>query len=372
MLKFKTMLVTTVIISLVLLGFVSYSNAIEIETLGPRNGSHVATQAYNQYLMHIEYVRTDVAYSRIEWYVDDVLRETSSGDGVKREDTYQPWHLTGNDAGTDYVIKAIAYPWVGDGSDSDSFTLTVITPFEIADMSPSYGSYEMSNYSNWSHTARVRTSEPFSSVVWSVDGAVEHTTTGDGTTTVASFSPYTLTGSVIGETHEIKAVAHINGGGSDTDTYTLTVYKPEIDSSIKKLGVSGHAELSKQYYSHPYINIDCYAYAYNSSNTDHPRRGFYEFKHEVTGPNINVTKTEEEEAALGQIIPRGSSYGPFTSSTLSISIADGEVGQSYTSNASVKLEVNGEILFENWDGNWRFGRITEKWSASNSASYIRE
>ena len=372
MLKFKTMLVATVIFSLVLLSFVSYSNAIEIEAMGPRNGSYEATQTYNQYVTHIEYVRTDVAYSRIEWYVDDVLKETSSGDGVKTEATYQPWHLIGSDAGTDYVIKAIAYPWEGDGSDSDSFTLTVILPFQIVDMSPSYGSYDISNYTNWSHTARVRTSEPYYCISWYVDGVYQETSWGDESTTEATFSPYTLSGNLRGEEHEIKAYAYMMGGSSDTDSYTLTVYTSEIYSNTKELGVYGWAELSRQYYSHPYINVDCNVYAYNSSNTDRKRRGSYEFTHEVTGANINETKTEKEEAALGQVIPKGGSYGTHYSNNLSISIENGESGQVYTSNASVKLEARGEILLEGWDGRWRWGRITEEWPVSNSESFTRE
>lgn len=119
-------------------------------------------------------------------------------------------------------------------------------------------------------------------------------------------------------------------------------------------------------------NVDCNVYAYNSSNTDRKRRGSYEFTHKVTGSNINETKTEKEKAALGQVIPKGGSYGTHYFNNLSISIENGESGQVYTSNASVKLEARGEILIEGWDGRWRWGRITEEWPVSNSESFTRE
>ena len=164
---FKVYLIATVITTFMLLGFVGIVDAIEIEEIGPTDGSNETTQGYNQYLEHTEYVKTDVAYSRIEWYVDDVLKETTSGDGVKTEATFHPWFLIGSDAGTDFVIKAIAYPWEGEGSDTDSFTLTVFVPFQIVTMRSNDGSYEDYNYGDaqgiW-HLAYLTTSEPYYTV----------------------------------------------------------------------------------------------------------------------------------------------------------------------------------------------------------------
>ena len=139
--KFKITLIAAAIASFVLLGFVSSSNAIVITQMVPTDGSYEPVQYYNQYLDHTEKVITDVPYSRIEWYVDDQLKGTTTGDGVKTEAVYQPYHLIGSAEGTAYEIEAIAYPWEGDGSDTDSFILTVYKADIIEEMRSSDGTY---------------------------------------------------------------------------------------------------------------------------------------------------------------------------------------------------------------------------------------
>ena len=83
MFKFKTLIVALLLTFLMLAGFVNSSDAIEITNLSPTDGKYKVTRGWNQYLKHTVTVVTDQPYSRVEWYVDDVLKETTSGDGVK-------------------------------------------------------------------------------------------------------------------------------------------------------------------------------------------------------------------------------------------------------------------------------------------------
>ena len=314
-------------------------------------GSYEITQEYNQYLYHYEKVVTDVAYSRVEWYVDDVLRETTSGDGVKTEATFQPWFLIGSIPGTDYEIKAIAYPWVGEGSDTDSFTLTVYQIFEILEMRPadwSASSYEAYSYGGYmNHTAYVKTSHPYFNIGWAVDWEITYTTHGDGDTTETSLAFYTLPGDIKGKTYTITASAVANRADNqgnlpmDIKSYELTVYEPIIRTDVEGGGdpnlpnVNGHAELTRFYKSGSDVVVDWYVSAYY--NGDNPP-GFYN----VTTEFKNTIQDFWGPGAHKQAPPVGDEAGPsgFLSADNRSFVESGSISNSLVGGADDEFGYN--------------------------------
>lgn len=141
---------------------------------------------------------------------------------------------------------------------------------EIEELTPYYTETTFDGNRNWNYVY-IKTNTPY---IW-----IEYYVTqndnrewadeswGDTVTTEAYFAPWWLRGSVTGETYEIEVVANALDENfnilSDSKSYTLTVFEPIIEEGYKKLGVWGRAKLSRQYYSHPYVDIDCYVSAYN-------------------------------------------------------------------------------------------------------------
>ncbi len=290
--KFQTTLIASAI-TLCLFSFVGISDAINIEQMAPTDGSYEVTQIYNRYLVHTEMVKTDVPYSRIEWYVDNVLRETSSGDGIKTEATFQPYFLSGSAAGTDYVIKAIAYPWDGDGSDTDFFTLTVFLPFQIVKMRPVYAS---DYYYNWrggeSHRTYVETSEPYMSVDWYLDGIYQYTSLGNNvfTSVEFTFSGPNLFGSITGETHPLMAKVWYKDVNGDfafvTESYDILIYKPIVEHRTSDEGIIFMAAINRHFYENGSIIATHQVGAYTPTG-----KGIltYRYKREVTYPDGTKT-----------------------------------------------------------------------------------
>jgi hypothetical protein len=207
------------------------------------------------------------------------------------------------------------------------------------------------------HIADVETDEPYFLVDWYVNEVLQTTSLGDGSTTDATFClPDPVSGSVRGETYTIKATAESwDGEETDSRSYTVTVYDPIIVSGTKtNTGVWGYSRLSRQYLSGTTIDIDCYVYASNS--TDLVREGFYRFRHTVSGPGVNVSRLQEhihEDPEEDDIAANGGTYGPYDSSSLSISIAGAESDQHYTSDAYVRLVVSGQKNGEHVEDHWK-------------------
>lgn len=354
MLRIKNFLITPIVF-LALFSFAGISYAIDIMELTPQGDDYEPIQNYNQYLEHNVYMLTDGPFSRVEWYVDDVLKETTSGDGVKTEATFQPWFLIGSDAGTDFEIKAIAYEWDGDGSDTDSFTLTVFLPFQIVKMKSDDGSYEDYNYGYsqgiW-HLAYVETSEPYYMVQWYVDDVYKETDFGDDVKTGAYFWPYWLPGDIRGETYTIKAEVFVNNDAdspNDTDFYDLTVYAPIFTSTVetppqKNPGVSGYAELTRQYYDGNNISIDCYVVASNPADTR--CKAWSRFRHTLTG-RVAIERDDPINAD-GITAPQPIGYYSRSESLTHQSIGTIDENQRLTSNAYIRLVVNGPGGEDHW------------------------
>ena len=124
--------------------------------------------------------------------------------------------------------------------------------FEIVEMYPRPGEYTEEYRGYLNHTAYVKTSEPYYTVEWYVDDVYQNSSYGDSNNpiTEAYFSPYWLEGSIDGTTYTIKAVAYSMDANTliNTDSYTLTVYRPtyvpKVDAHIgANTGVSGEATI---------------------------------------------------------------------------------------------------------------------------------
>ena len=208
----------------------------------------------------------------------------------------------------------------------------------------------------------MRTDEAYFLVGWYVNGVWKTTSLGSDSTTEAYFSPDPLSGSLSGTTYEIKAVAQPwnEGTENDSDSYTITVYEPKIDSGTgTNTGVWGIAKLSRQYYSHPNITMVGYVYAYN--DTGRPYTGFARFKHHVDGPGVHL-RTERDKPELS-FSGNGGTYGSYPES-ISHSIENGTSGQRYTSWAYIRLKASGH--------NANNIAVEDDWFVENSVSFMRQ
>ncbi len=244
------------------------------------------------------------------------------------------------------------------------------------------GIYEDYNYGYsqgiW-HLACVKTSKPYYSVEWYIDGVHQKSSYGDSDNNEveAYFWPYWLNGTLKGTKYTIKAIAYSMDANAVmvTDSYTLTVYQPKIREGYKKTDVLGYAELTRQYYKHPYISIDCYVSAYNHGISELDRYRFYRFRHQVTGPNVNKLVWDEPEGLSK--IKKDERYGPYTSANsikdFSISIDEGIQEREYTSIAYVKLEVRGDVWVRNPGRLLLHKQYTiDNWDAGNTETFTRE
>ena len=116
--------------------------------------------------------------------------------------------------------------------------------------------------------------------------------------------------------------------------------------------IYGHAELSRHYYSHPYVVVDWYVYA----NTSY--KGKEKWKFNVTTEFKNTVKNfyncQVDKEALGSH-PSGTltkENRTFSkSSSIYNSIEDGEPGVSYECEAYITIEVDDG---RNPDSDWHF------------------
>ena len=131
MLTRKTFSVTLASVTLCLF-CIGSSNAFEIVTMNPSNGSTVKVDSSSGYTYHSASVTTSEAFSVVEWKVDQVLKLTTNGDGNKTADYFCPDPISGNLNGEEYTIEVVAKLLNDDGeveeSDSASYTLKVFSP----------------------------------------------------------------------------------------------------------------------------------------------------------------------------------------------------------------------------------------------------
>ena len=357
----------TAITFLILLGFVGISDAIEILEMRPEDGNLSPIRISGDCLYHRTYVKTSQPYASVDWYVDGVYVGASVGDlcHLKIEAYFSPYWLTGSVEGTSYTIKANARPLPNDPdgfvSDTESYELTVYSPFEIVEMKSTDGSYEDYNYENqqgdrdlrgiW-HLAYLETSEPYHTVKWYINDVLEETSFGNinNPRYEAYFSPYWLPGSLRGTTYEIKAVASFTEDGpTATDSYGLTVYAPKFTRTAEVIpqnnpDVSGYVELTRQYYDGENITIDCKVVAYNFISLG--CKAYSRFKHALTG-RMTIERDHPIDAE-GILVPQPIGHYLHSDSLSHPNI--GEIGEDerLVSQAYVRLVVNSFNGEDNW------------------------
>ena len=81
----KTLSVTSVVL---LIGFVGSSSAFEIVEMKSTYGTYSYSSS-SGYITHYAQVETDPDFKKVEWYVDNVKKSTTEGDG---EDTFAYFH----------------------------------------------------------------------------------------------------------------------------------------------------------------------------------------------------------------------------------------------------------------------------------------
>lgn len=114
--------------------------------------------------------------------------------------------------------------------------------FEIVEMTSDTYEYTQSVDTYPYHFAHVKTSDPYYSVEWYVDGVYKKSSYGERNNPKfdAYFYPFPIDGSITGQNYTIKAVAYPmddedpNGTTNATESYTLTVFQP-ITETHKRL-----------------------------------------------------------------------------------------------------------------------------------------
>ena len=106
MFRIKSILIAIAMIcSLLLIGIVNNSEAFEIIDFP----SDLEAQSWGGYSMYSAYLKTDVPYLWVEWWIGDTLVDIEWGDGTKTQSYYSPNDLTpGHVQGTKYKITGYA------------------------------------------------------------------------------------------------------------------------------------------------------------------------------------------------------------------------------------------------------------------------
>ena len=143
-------------------------------------------------------------------------------------------------------------------------------------------------------------------------------------------------GSLKGTTYTIKAIAWDQENHwdifLDTDSYTLTVYRPIIKSGYNEVtlenaritGAYGYIEISRHYFNGTTFVMDAYASAYNG--TDETLRAQAWFRQtEYTAPDGSAIAIQEKRDTKGlNDVEVDNTYGPYTPDSF---IVDFDIGR---------------------------------------------
>ncbi len=133
MLKFKNIIIASAIF-LSLLVIISNSSANEIISMYPQYNSGYYT--YDGSLYHTSYLKTDVAFYDIYWYINGDIIERTDGSNNTTEAYFTPYSTDypGSPFGIDYEIKAEVW-WLDENGNSDSrtssYNVTVYTTPDV-------------------------------------------------------------------------------------------------------------------------------------------------------------------------------------------------------------------------------------------------
>ncbi len=255
------------------------------------------------------------------------------------------------------VLTIIFLMLVGFINSSDAITFEVFPSDTEDDVSEGY----------IYHTAYVKTDKPIYHISWYIDDEWVYGQTLDSTTSEAWFSPGDrISGSIRGNEYKIGARVwewddRHGFFRSHTDTYHLTVYKPVVESgySTEYPHIYGHAELSRHYYSHPYVIVEWHVYA-NTSYMGTEKWKYNvktEFKNTVKDFYKGQQNQDKEELGsnpLGTLTKENRTFSE--SGSIYNSIEDGEHGFQYECEAYIRLTVDDG---RNPDYHWFFTETNE-------------
>lgn len=230
--------------------------------------------------------------------------------------------------------------------------------FDIEEVRPYYSNWDLYDWgSGVSHYTYVRTSEPYYSVTWYVNGVYAGYNYGGHTTTETSNYFSVGTGSIKGNKYTIRADAcMIDDDGNtfnDTDSYEVTVWKPQVETEVHGGGgqqlpdVSGRVELTRHYFDGINIIMEGSVSAYNGSDDDVNCHAW--FKH----TRFNGGGFDPQDNAPNEDIGSGQSYGPHSADTMVLNFfVGGSIGdESYQLNAHIHLVTgvdNRHVDSTNW------------------------
>ena len=144
----STRIALAILCSLFLFGIVNNSLAIEIVNFP----SNTEDTSYNGYTYHMAYLKTDVPFYSVIWYVNDTFVSSSYGGHEKTEAWFYPNSLTGSIKGVKHTIKAKVMRIEDDGttlSDTDSYTVKMFEPiylYKPGEKTGAWGSVEISRF----------------------------------------------------------------------------------------------------------------------------------------------------------------------------------------------------------------------------------
>ena len=118
--KPRAILIASVVLYLCVVGG---SYGFEITVMESYDGVY-SYYSFSSYVTHTAKMETDEVFAKVEWYVNDVLKTTTNGDGDERKTASFSGSFAGNGYGKNYTIKAVAHSENGD-TDSDSYTINV-------------------------------------------------------------------------------------------------------------------------------------------------------------------------------------------------------------------------------------------------------
>lgn len=227
---------------------------------------------------------------------------------------------------------------------------------------------------------RIETSEPYSSIDWTITGIrncrrLKQTTQGNGDKTY-DLPVFTLSGTIKGEGYKITATAKMptdDGEFSATASYTVRVYQPKKISGTKYPlgvpknkrgdGIYGYVQLNRHYHDGSNIVVDGNLYAHNRTKVTLNAASWY--RHTQFAIDDGATLWTHQDPYPGKQLSPGETYDNSGSSSISYPVEDGDIGrdQRIRLNAHVHLQVAGQVWHEE-DNAW-----THEFTHKDNESY---
>lgn len=224
--------------------------------------------------------------------------------------------------------------------------------FEIEEVRSYYYNYELYDTGGGvSHYTYAKTSEPFYSLAWYVDGVYAGSNYGGHAHTETSNYFYVGEGTISGTSYTIKADACLIDDDGNTfyaiNSYNVTVYKPKYKTTPiheqDLLFVRGYVEISKQTYDD---NSGSMSFAYyvsavhTGTEADGEVRVATEYK--ASFPELNL-ENKDWRPHVKRLEPTDSWDTSYynDSGSLDITLEGGVSGLYYGGEAYVRLKVSG-------------------------------